>query len=319
MSEILLNVRNIARRVKVPRRGWGHSQTIDILKGVSLQIVSGEIVALVGESGSGKTTLAQCITELQGCDEGDIFFAGTLGIDMQIVFQDPYGSLNPRMRVKDILSEPLYIHRKSNWDQDYIDQRLNEVMTDVGLLPSDLEKFPHQFSGGQRQRISLARALVLKPKLLIADEAVSALDVSIQAQILNLLKKLQKRYDLSILFISHDLSVVRYLADWVLVMYRGHIVERIPAQHLMRSKHPYTQALLGAMEISAEGFEIDGTRPKENYVLWRQAEDSPNEICPFFKECKYSDTLCATEFPPEREMKLSNCNERLKVRCHHAK
>ena len=268
----LLEVRDL---VKEFTRGQGLFRKASIVRavdGVSFTIQPGETFGLVGESGSGKTTTGRCVLRLIEPTSGQVRFKGedVLGFsrqrlrhtrrDMQIVFQDPYSSLNPRMRVREIVEEPLVIHKTGNKGQRR--QRVEELFQLVGLDPSQLARYPHEFSGGQRQRIGLARALALNPSLIIADEPVSALDVSIQAQVINLLMDLQDRLNLTYLFIAHDLRLVRHICSRVAVMYRGRIVEMGTTEALFESPaHPYTRALLSAIPV------VDPNAPRQRIVL----------------------------------------------------
>jgi len=233
-------------------------RTIKALNNVSLSIKKGETLAIVGESGSGKSTLARCLLQLLSLDQGEIFFKGKnltsldvkdkkhLKRHIQMVFQDPYASLNPRMKIGEILEEGLLIHELGH--KISRDKKIRDMIKKVGLTVADLTKYPHQFSGGQRQRIGIARALIVEPELVICDEPVSALDVSIQAQILLLLKALQKELGLSYLFISHDLRVVRHMADRIVVMHQGKIVEQGPTKSIYeKPKANYTRELLNAI------------------------------------------------------------------------
>ncbi len=233
-------------------------RVIKALNNVSLSIKKGETLAIVGESGSGKSTLARCLLQLLSLDEGELFFKGKnlitlkdqdkkdLKRQIQMVFQDPYASLNPRMKISEILEEGLLIHGLG--DKKSRDKKIRDMIKKVGLSVSDLSKYPHQFSGGQRQRIGIARALIVDPELVICDEPVSALDVSIQAQILLLLKELQKELGLSYLFISHDLRVVRHMADHIVVMHQGKIVEQGSVKNIYeKPKAHYTRELLNAI------------------------------------------------------------------------
>ena len=268
----LLEVRNLVK--EFTRRG-GLFQKPSIVRAVddvSFSIEEGETFGLVGESGSGKTTTGRCILRLIEPSSGEVRFKGEDVLafsrarmrqarkDMQIVFQDPYSSLNPRMRVGDIVEEPLIIHRTGPRAQRR--GRVAELFDLVGLDPSQLSRYPHQFSGGQRQRIGLARALALHPSLIIADEPVSALDVSVQAQVINLLMDLQERLKLTYLFIAHDLRLVRHICSRVAVMYLGRIVEMGPTERLFEAPaHPYTRALLSAIPVP------DPEAPRQRIVL----------------------------------------------------
>ena len=239
------------------RFGFGSTQ-VKALNDVSISLKSGTTLAVVGESGSGKSTLARCLLQLQPLDSGEVIFAGqdlakldntslrTARRELQMVFQDPFASLNPRMKVGEIVAEGLLIHGLGSKEERH--HKTLEMLKRVGLTADDMQKYPHQFSGGQRQRIGIARALVLQPKVVVCDEPVSALDVSIQAQILILLKELQAELALSYIFISHDLRVVRHIADEIVVMYQGKIVEEgIVREVYAKPQHEYTKNLLGAI------------------------------------------------------------------------
>lgn len=240
---------------------------IKALNNVSLSIKKGQTLAVVGESGSGKSSLARCLLQLQAIDQGELFFKGqnmtslnkldskSLKRDIQMVFQDPYASLNPRMKIEEILEEGLVIHELGNKKARRV--KVRDMIKKVGLSVADLNKYPHQFSGGQRQRIGIARALIVEPQLVICDEPVSALDVSIQAQILLLLKDLQKEFNLSYLFISHDLRVVRLMADEIIVMHQGKIVEQGPTKGIYeKPKANYTRELLNAIPGKHFNFKV---------------------------------------------------------------
>jgi len=233
-------------------------KTINALDNISIEIEAGKTMAIVGESGSGKSTLAKALIRLINIDSGDIFFKNKkisdlsskdmmiFRKDIQMIFQDPYASLNPRFKVKNIIEEPLIINKIGNKSER--SKKINSMIEKVGLTSRDLEKYPHQFSGGQRQRIGIARALILEPKIIICDEPVSALDVSIQAQILNLLKKLQKEFSLTLLFITHDLRVVRQISDSIYVMRSGKLMEEGKTDIIFRNpKHEYTKMLINSI------------------------------------------------------------------------
>jgi len=277
---------------------------------VSLSILSGETLGLVGESGCGKSTLGRLILRLEEPTRGDIFFRGEsiLGYDpkqmrslrkeMQIIFQDPFSSLNPRKNVAHIVGEPLYVHGMTGRHER--EARVLKLLEVVGLKQEHMRRYPHQFSGGQRQRIGVARALALNPKLIICDEAVSALDVSIRGQVINLLQDLQGEFGLTYLFISHDLSVVEHISDRVAVMYLGKLVEMADSETLYKTPlHPYTQALLSAAPIP------DPKQKRKRIVL---SGDVPSPIdppsgCRFHTRCLYAEEICSQQEPPFREMK----------------
>ena len=271
-SPLLLEVRQLVK--EFTRKGglFQKPTVVRAVDGVSFDVEEGETFGLVGESGSGKTTTGRCILRLIEPTSGEVRFRGEDVLafsrarmrqarrDMQIVFQDPYSSLNPRMRVGDIVEEPLIIHRTGN--RAARRDRVTELFELVGLDPSQLSRYPHQFSGGQRQRIGLARALALSPSLIIADEPVSALDVSVQAQVINLLMDLQARLRLTYVFIAHDLRLVRHICSRVAVMYLGKIVEMGPTERLFEAPaHPYTRALLSAIPMP------DPVRRRDRIIL----------------------------------------------------
>ncbi|TVY08542.1 ABC transporter ATP-binding protein [Paenibacillus cremeus] len=271
---------------------------------ISFHVKKGESFGLVGESGCGKSTTGRSILRLIEPSEGKVMFDGQeitsmskeqlrlIRKDMQVVFQDPFASLNPRHTVRKILEEPYIVHGIGNAEERM--ERVLELMEHVGLNRSQLDRFPHQFSGGQRQRIVIARALALKPKLIVADEPVSALDVSIQSQIINLLKDLQKQFQLTYIFIAHDLSVVKHFCDRVAVMYLGRIVELADTKELYREpKHPYTQALLSAVPVP------DPFTEKQRIILQGDVPSPANAPlgCAFHTRCPLATDRCKTERP----------------------
>jgi oligopeptide transport system ATP-binding protein len=288
---------------------------------VSFEIRRGETLGLVGESGCGKSTLARCVVRLYDLTEGRILYDGRditrlshgglrpLRGEMQIVFQDPYSSLNPRKRVGQIIAAPLKVH--GNVKGKDVRHRVQELLKLVGLSPEHYNRYPHEFSGGQRQRIGVARALALSPKLVVADEPVSALDVSIQAQVLNLLDDLQDELDLTYLFIAHDLGVVRHVSDRIAVMYLGKIVELSPAEELYtRPIHPYTEALLSAVPIP----DPDESDRRERIVLQGDVPSpiEPPQGCRFHPRCPGAIDICRTVEPPLKEYTPGHF-----AACHH--
>ncbi|MEY3797987.1 MAG: hypothetical protein RLZZ434_293 [Pseudomonadota bacterium] len=259
MTDILLQAKHLVKTYSQRSGKFGFATTqVRALDDVSIELKAGKTLAVVGESGSGKSTLARCLLQLQALDSGEVLFAGQdlakldgaalrqVRKNLQMVFQDPFASLNPRMRVGEIVAEGLLIHGLGNAAEQQA--KVIAMLKRVGLSESDMQKYPHEFSGGQRQRIGIARALVLSPKVVVCDEPVSALDVSIQAQIMLLLKELQAEMALSYLFISHDLRVVRHIADDIVVMHQGKVVEQGQIEAVyQRPQHPYTQNLLAAI------------------------------------------------------------------------
>lgn len=295
----LLEVRNLSKIFEVGKA------KVHAVNDVSFTVARGETLGLVGESGCGKSTLGRCILRLLKPTEGDVIFDGvnltTLGSremrkirrKIQIIFQDPFGSLNPRMSVEQILTEPLEIHRLFNSKVER-SKRVKELLDLVGLRSESLSRYPHEFSGGQRQRICIARALAVQPELIVCDEPVSALDVSIQAQIINLLQDLQKEFKLTYLFVAHDLNVVQHISDRVAVMYLGRIVEMGDSELLYKHpKHPYTKALLSAVPIA------DPEQRKERIIL-RGDVPSPVNLpdgCSFNPRCPKVQPNCSQSRP----------------------
>jgi oligopeptide transport system ATP-binding protein len=314
MSDALLEVKGLSKhfaaRAGMFRRAKGSVRAVD---GVDFAIRRGETLGLVGESGCGKTTTGRCVLQLERPTHGRIFFEGTDITDlsqqdlrrvrrrMQVIFQDPYSSLNPRMTVGEILAEPIKVHGIIS-DPAKRQARVRQLLGEVGLLSQHAQRYPHQLSGGQRQRVGIARALAMEPSLIICDEPVSALDVSIQAQIINLLEDLQTRLGLTYLFIAHDLSVVRHISDRVAVMYLGKIVELADRQALYEDPlHPYTRALLSAVPIPDP--KLEATR--ERMVLRGEVPSSlnPPSGCVFHPRCPMAVDRCSAEIPPLREIK----------------
>ncbi|MFN3295834.1 ABC transporter ATP-binding protein [Caldimonas sp.] len=291
---------------------------VHAVDGVSFEIERGHTLALVGESGCGKSTVARLLVGLYKPSRGTVRFdgidtqsvAGTaegraLHRRMQMIFQDPYASLNPRWKVLDIIAEPLREHGMVKND-DQAKQRVGELLQSVGLSPADMEKFPHQFSGGQRQRISIARALATQPEFLVCDEPTSALDVSVQAQVLNIMKDLQRQRGLTYLFISHNLAVVRHVADEVGVMYLGRLVELAPKRELFgRARHPYTRMLLDAIpDIHMTGRSRTPVQGEVPNPL------NPPSGCAFHPRCPHANARCSSERPALKDF------QGIKVACH---
>ncbi len=320
-DEVLLRATDIVKNFTLRSKKLGQRSIVQAVAGVSLEVRRGETLGIVGESGCGKSTLARCLVQLMPVTSGTVEFNGTklTGLsrrrlrphrrEMQLVFQDPYASLNPRRRVGDIVAEPLRINKYG--DDQRIKERVEELFRIVGLDPASVNRYPHEFSGGQRQRIGIARALSLNPSLVVADEPVSALDVSVQAQVLNLMADLQRELALTYVFIAHDLGVVRHVSDRVGVMYLGELVELGDAETLYeRPLHPYTEALLSVVpELD------DGTRPKrERIVLTGDVPDPSDKPsgCPFHPRCPVATELCTTTKPALVELTAGRS-----VACHY--
>ena len=306
MTEPLLKVRDLVKHFPIRggllQRQVGRVHAVD---GVSFELAAGETLGVVGESGCGKSTMGRCLLRLIEPTAGEVWFEGrnvtqlgreelrALARDMQIIFQDPYASLNPRMTVGAIIGEALTIHKLAPDKQAYRD-RIVELLETVGLSADHMRRYPHEFSGGQRQRIGIARAIALNPKLIICDEPVSALDVSIQSQILNLLIDLQKQFNLSYLFIAHDLAVVKHISDRIAIMYLGRIVESGEGESIYRTaRHPYTQSLISAIPV-----------PDPHHVSQRQilVGDVPSPInppagCAFHTRCPKVMDICRSVAP----------------------
>jgi len=314
MAEPLLHVEHLTKEFPVetgflsPNRG----KVVKAVDDVSFDIYPGETFGLVGESGCGKSTTGRCIMRLTNPTSGKVIFNGvdvaqmsrkdlkSMRRDVQFIFQDPYASLNPRMTIGEIVSEPLVIHGEMP-DKDERMKFVAELLDQVGLNPEHINRYPHEFSGGQRQRVGIARAFALRPKLIICDEPVSALDVSIQAQVLNLLSELQREYGTAYLFIAHDLSVVQHISDRVAVMYLGHLMEQSDWKSLYAvPHHPYTQSLLSAVPVP----DPDVQHARERIIL---AGDPPSPIdppsgCCFHTRCPIAQQICSEQTPELRKV-----------------
>jgi len=321
MTETLLSVKNLKKHFAISSGVFSRTHDyVHAVDGVSFDIGKGETLGLVGESGCGKSTTGRCILRLIEPTSGEVWFQGAdvtrlgtdalrqLRRDMQIIFQDPYASLNPRLTVGAIIGEALQIHGLAK-SRKALEERVVELLETVGLQPDHLFRFPHEFSGGQRQRIGIARALAVEPKLVVCDEPVSALDVSIQAQVINLLEDLQEKFGLTYLFIAHDLSVVEHISSRVAVMYLGRVVEIAPSRALYDTPlHPYTEALLSAVPIP------DPTVKRKRIML---QGDVPNPVrppsgCHFHTRCPIAKPDCAQRDPELLEKRPGHW-----VACHY--
>lgn len=320
MSDVILEVKNLSVRFPI-RSGILQRQTgaVQAVSDVSLQVRRGETLGVVGESGCGKTTLGRAIVRLYEPSEGTVVFRGedithkthkelsATRKHMQMIFQDPYASLNPRKNVGAILEEPLLLNTNMNREERLA--RVFELMDLVGLRRDAMNRYPHEFSGGQRQRIGIARAIALNPDLIVADEAVSALDVSIQAQVINLLVELQKKLGMAYVFVAHDLAVVQYISDRVAVMYLGRVVELGSSKDVYADPlHPYTKALLAA---------VPAAHPKDRKKVQPLTGDVPSPAnppsgCHFHPRCRFATDKCKTEAPALRRL------GHVDVACHHA-
>jgi dipeptide transport system ATP-binding protein len=317
MTDVVVQAKDLRQVYKIKRGMFREPAHLQAVGGISFAIEAGKTLAVVGESGCGKSTLARMVALIEKPTGGELALAGADAVNapqgekrrlrqaVQLVFQNPYGSLNPRKKISAVLEDPLAINTQLSKAERA--DKARAMLAQVGLRPEHASRYPHMFSGGQRQRIAIARALMLNPKLLVADEPVSALDVSIQAQVLNLLADLQQQFQLAYLFISHDLAVVRHIAHEVLVMYLGHVMEQGPKERIFsRPLHPYTQALLA----STPG--IEGKR--ERIVLRGELPSplNPPSGCVFSSRCPYAQERCRIERPGPRMVE-----ERL-VACHFA-
>ena len=313
----LVTARELKQYYKIPHGAFHSASTLKAVDGASFTLARGKTLAVVGESGCGKSTLARMITMIELPSSGTLKLAGhevvgakpevlrELRPKVQMVFQNPYGSLNPRQKIGTILEEPLLVNTKLSKSER--EEKARAMMKSVGLRPEHYDRYPHMFSGGQRQRIAIARALVLEPEVLVLDEPVSALDISIQAQVLNLLAELQAKHNLAYLFISHDLSVVRHIADDIMVMYLGHVVEQGPASDVFANpRHPYTQALLSATP------QADPARKRQRIVLKGELPSplAPPSGCAFHPRCPIAFERCTRDEPALLQHGAS------KIACH---
>jgi oligopeptide transport system ATP-binding protein len=322
-SDLIVSVKGLKKHFPIMkgvfRRQVGSVRAVD---GVTFDIRRGETLGLVGESGSGKSTTGRVILQLDNATEGVVLFEDTdltqttgnklrsMRPRMQMIFQDPHASLNPRMTVASIIGEPLTEHNKAKGENRK--KRIDELLSLVGLEPKHANRYPHEFSGGQRQRIGIARAIALNPDFIVADEPIAALDVSIQAQVVNLLEDLQDVLGLTYLFISHDLSMVRHIADRVAVMYLGKIMELATVDRLYNDpKHPYTQALLSAVPVPDP--ELEATRERVILEGDIPSPANPPPGCPFNTRCPVAQERCVTEVPEWRELEPGRW-----VACHFA-
>ena len=325
-SEVILQVKDL--KMHFPLRQGLLQRQVGVIKavdGVSFDLREQEVMGLVGESGCGKTTVGRALLRLYDPTGGEVRFHRRDGSwvdvaqvtrremkdlrkELRMIFQDPFSSLNPRLTVRDLIAEPIVIHGTASGDE--ITARVAELMQAVGLKPSYMGRYPHEFSGGQRQRIGVARTLALNPRLIVADEPVSALDVSVQAQVLNLLQTLKDELRLTFIFISHDLSVVEHICDKIAVMYVGKLVEMAPTDELLRNpKHPYTEALVSAVPpadplIKMERIILEGDVP---------SPAKPPSGCVFHPRCRYAQDICSQEAPPVVEVAPGHS-----ARCHFA-
>lgn len=315
----LVQVKNVTKTFSAGKKLLGKKSVVHAVNRISFDMVQGETFSIVGESGCGKSTTARLVNHLLTPDSGEIWFDGKqisamnenqmrpLRGDMQMIFQDPNGSLNPRMRVEDLVAEPLLVHTNLSAEERL--RQARELLEIVGLSAKHARRYPHEFSGGQRQRIGIARALTVRPKLIIADAPVSSLDVSIQAQVLNLMQRLQAEFQLTYLFISHDLSVVEMISDRIAVMYLGCIAEIAPKAELYRNpRHPYTKALLSAVPVP------DPAAKRERVLLQGDIPSAVHlpEGCLFHARCPLCTDICRQQIPEPQDLGGGHV-----VACHH--
>lgn len=320
-KKVILEVKGLKKYFEI-NKGIIKKEKIDVkaVDGINFKVYDGETLGIVGESGCGKSTTGELILGLLEPTEGEVIFQNEnlasmsqeelrlARKDLQVIFQDPYSSLNPRMTVEEIIGEPLIVHKIMKGKE--LKARIGELMSLVGLQPHQLKRFPHEFSGGQRQRIGIARALALDPKIIVCDEAVSALDVSIQAQILNLLKKLQDDLNLTFIFIAHGLPTVRHISDRIAVMYLGRVVELADKNELFDNPlHPYTYGLLDAVPIPDPKL-----RKEDNSTIKGEipSPSNPPSGCHFHTRCEFATELCSEESPAFQEIEANHY-----IACHH--
>lgn len=310
MSETLMEVKNLKKYYQISSREGNKKQTLKAVDDVSFDIKRGEILGVVGESGCGKSTLGKTVLRLHEKTDGQVLYGGkdlfqldkpgmkTIRKSMQMVFQDPFSSLNPRKQVASLIGQPLRIHKYGSPAK--ISEKVESIMTEVGLNPLYRKRFPHQFSGGQRQRIGIARALALNPEFVVCDEAVSALDVSVQAQILNLLQDLRDKHNLTYMFIAHDLAVVEYISTRIVVMYLGKVIEVADKEELVNNHvHPYTKALFNAFPLTDPH-----KRDQKKKVVMGDVPSpvNPPSGCHFHPRCPYAKDICKQQYPALKEL-----------------
>jgi oligopeptide transport system ATP-binding protein len=315
-QEVLIEVKNLCKYFRLSGR-----ETLHAVEDLSFQVFQGETLGVVGESGCGKSTLGRCLVNLYDMTKGEVYYRGKnlkeykkqplkreFCQKVQMIFQNPYASLNPRMTIKEVLEEGIRLYQKK-LDRTAVEKKVADLLQTVGMSKEHMSRFPHEFSGGQKQRIGVARALSVDPEFIVCDEPISALDVSIQAQVINMLKRMQKERNLTYVFIAHDLSVVKYISDRVIVMYLGTMVESAATDELYENTlHPYTKILLSAIPTADPA-----AREKEEIPVKGEVTSpiNPKPGCRFSSRCPYAMEICRTTTPDLREVKLGH-----KVACH---